>query len=182
MCCCSTTRRCLLGRVRLRPCLSAHLRGRAPLVCRASPHAHGPRCRRGPARTAIVALHAAATWARGTTCVSRPSQDAAAICSGRPPPAVRGRPSHAHACVHWLLWAAATWAPCVWRWPWRNAPGSGMLPDVSGARGQASRRARARPTRGRGRPPPTAPQPTSSSLPSHRRLLVRTHGPKRGAP
>jgi len=29
---CSTTRRCLLGRVRLRPCLAAHLQDRAPLV------------------------------------------------------------------------------------------------------------------------------------------------------
>ena len=29
---CSTTRRCLLGRVRLRPCLAANLQDRAPLV------------------------------------------------------------------------------------------------------------------------------------------------------
>ena len=35
---CSTTRRCLPGRVRWRPCLAAHRQDRAPLICRASPH------------------------------------------------------------------------------------------------------------------------------------------------
>ena len=45
------------------------------------------------------------------------------------------------------------------------AAGRRGAPDASGARGQVSRRACARPTRGRGRPPPAAPQPAPGNSP-----------------
>ena len=38
---------------------------------------------------------------------------------------VRGRPSHAHACVHWLLWASATCPPAP---PGRRVCGAGREP------------------------------------------------------
>ena len=67
----------------------------------------------------------ARTHRRQTARAQRAHSTGTQACAAPSAP-VRGRPSHAHACVHWLLWAAATWAPCVWRWPgawpWRNAP------------------------------------------------------------
>ena len=54
----------------------------------------------------------ARTLRRQTARAHRAHSTGTQACAAPSAP-VRGRPSHAHACVHWLLWAAATWAPCV---------------------------------------------------------------------
>ena len=66
----------------------------------------------------------ARTRRRQTARAHRAHSTGTQACAAPSAP-VRGRPSHAHACVHWLLWAAATCPPAP---PGRRVCGAGREP------------------------------------------------------